>query len=383
MEITQINELRRSMAAVGASVKGLGGKVSAATKTTQQAAKAVSAAARVTQAVATLLDFDEISKLKEKTVTTGKSSQSTAKQKAAKTDAVEEKSAAAKWGSDFWTRFGLSVQEQEDSAYAAGGNFITRLGQGIANAFGDVVQWVREHLWSPIQAGWSALGTLSLGLGAKLTTTASALWTSFQTAWQTGGSRVVQIGNGLLNSASTLWQRFTAGWGSRSVGIGNTLVNTASTLWQRFSALWGVRSVSVVNTLKNSAATLWEQFKSGWSGRVLGLKISYNTNVGSVKRAVYKALGLSGWPSISFAARGGVFTSATLTMLGEAGTEAVVPLENNTGWMDVMAQKLGERMGFGGSVTVPVYIGGEKVAEQVVRAINAATRRTGVSPLYV
>ena len=145
------------------------------------------------------------------------------------------------------------------------------------------------------------------------------------------------------------------------------------------------RAVSIVNTLKNSAASLWEQFRSGWAGRTLGLKISYNSNVGEVKKAVYRALGLSGWPRISFAARGGVFHSATLTMLGEAGTEAVVPLENNTGWMDVMAQKLGDRMGGtgGGSITVPVYIGGEKLAETVVNALNAQTRCTGVNPLYI
>ena len=78
-----------------------------------------------------------------------------------------------------------------------------------------------------------------------------------------------------------------------------------------------------------------------------------------------------------------MFRSATLTMLGEAGTEAVVPLENNTGWMDIMAQKLGERMGGTGSVVVPVYIGGEKLAEAVVDAINDTTRRSGVSPLYI
>ena len=165
--------------------------------------------------------------------------------------------------------------------------------------------------------------------------------------------------------------------------IGNSLVSGAATLWARFSAGWGTRTVSVVNTLKNSAASLWEQFRSGWAGRVLGLSVRYNSNVTGVKRAVYKALGLSGWPSISFAARGGVFRNATLTMLGEAGTEAVVPLENNTGWMDVMAQKLGERMGGTGSVVVPVYIGGEKLAEAVVDAINDATRRSGVSPLYI
>lgn len=45
-------------------------------------------------------------------------------------------------------------------------------------------------------------------------------------------------------------------------------------------------------------------------------------------------------PAIPQLARGGIVDSPTLAMVGEAGKEAVVPLENNTGWMDVLAQKV-------------------------------------------
>ena len=232
-------------------------------------------------------------------------------------------------------------------------------------------------LWTNFSLLW---GTRSVGIVNTLTNGASALWTNFAAVW---GTRGVGIVNTLTNGASALWANFAAVWGTRGVGIVNTLTSAASTLWANFAAGWGTRSVGIVNTLVNSAASLWQQFRSGWAGRTLGLTVTYSTNVGAVKRAVYRALGLSGWPTISFAARGGVFRSATLTMLGEAGTEAVVPLENNTGWMDVMAEKLGERMGGAGTITIPVYIGGEKLAEAVVEAVNAETRRTGVSPLYL
>ena len=40
-------------------------------------------------------------------------------------------------------------------------------------------------------------------------------------------------------------------------------------------------------------------------------------------------------------------------------------------------------MGGAGTITIPVYIGVEKLAEAVVGAVNAETRRTGVSPLYL
>jgi len=44
--------------------------------------------------------------------------------------------------------------------------------------------------------------------------------------------------------------------------------------------------------------------------------------------------------NIPMLSKGGVTTGATLAMIGEAGREAVLPLENNTSWMDTLAGKL-------------------------------------------
>ena len=317
---------------------------------------------------------------------------------------------AKKAGAEFWAQFGLGLRSVDDGGFSAGSGFLSRVAQGISNAFGSVKDWVRRHIWEPIQSGWSGLAGVVVTIGSALKNGPGELWERFRSAWLSGdrsvgildvlrngaavlwtgfsalwGSPAAGITDFLCNGASVLWANFSALWGSPGVGILDVLRNGAASLWNGFAVGWGSRAVSIADTLKNSAASLWEQFRSGWAGRTLGLKISYNSNVGGVKKAVYRALGLSGWPRISFAARGGVFRSATLTMLGEAGTEAVVPLENNTGWMDVMAQKLGDRMGGtgGGSITVPVYIGGEKLAETVVNALNAQTRCTGVNPLYI
>lgn len=61
-------------------------------------------------------------------------------------------------------------------------------------------------------------------------------------------------------------------------------------------------------------------------------------------------------------ARGGIVEQPTLSLIGEAGKEAVMPLERNTGWIDYLADKLHERGGVGAGdqethVTIPVYIG--------------------------
>jgi phage-related protein len=45
-------------------------------------------------------------------------------------------------------------------------------------------------------------------------------------------------------------------------------------------------------------------------------------------------------PPITPLAKGGLVSDTTLAMIGEAGKEAVLPLENNTGWMDQLAERL-------------------------------------------
>lgn len=413
-----MERVRQRLDALTARVRGAQTSLNSVSRAAEKATAAVKQAASASRAVATLLAFDEINRLKEVSSGSGGSGRKSGKASTAKTKTGLTSEGAAVTpalpkvpkSSDFqfWPQLSVGFEKAQQDSLTGGRTLVERLQQGVASALGDPGQWVDLHLWSPIQKGWLTMGLLAVAVGVELKNGASELWQRFLERWNGGvrlvevwntlknapaalwqnfllnwGTRSVSIWNSLRSSAAALWQGFSAGWGSRAVHIGNSLVSGAATLWARFSAGWGTRTVSVVNTLKNSAASLWEQFRAGWAGRVLGLSVRYNSNVTGVKRAVYKALGLSGWPSISFAARGGVFRNATLTMLGEAGTEAVVPLENNTGWMDVMAQKLGERMGGTGSVVVPVYIGGEKLAEAVVDAINDATRRSGVSPLYI
>ena len=53
-------------------------------------------------------------------------------------------------------------------------------------------------------------------------------------------------------------------------------------------------------------------------------------------------------PTIPYLAKGGIVDSATLAMIGEAGKEAVIPLENNTQGLDLLASKLQTRMSTSG-----------------------------------
>lgn len=50
-------------------------------------------------------------------------------------------------------------------------------------------------------------------------------------------------------------------------------------------------------------------------------------------------------PKIPKLARGGIIDSPTIAMVGEAGKEAIIPLENNTGWINKLADKLADKIG--------------------------------------
>jgi hypothetical protein len=90
-------------------------------------------------------------------------------------------------------------------------------------------------------------------------------------------------------------------------------------------------------------------------------------------------------PEIPKFAKGGVINQPTLAMVGENGKEAVMPLENNTGWIDELAMKLATIMSVGKSTAQtqnqPIYIeldiGGTKFGKVCIDSINSQQRRAG------
>lgn len=77
-------------------------------------------------------------------------------------------------------------------------------------------------------------------------------------------------------------------------------------------------------------------------------------------------------PKIPKLARGGIVDSPTVAMIGEAGKEAVMPLERNTGWINQLADKLADKIGSNNSspIQLVVKIGEDTIFDKVVEGIN-------------
>lgn len=88
-------------------------------------------------------------------------------------------------------------------------------------------------------------------------------------------------------------------------------------------------------------------------------------------------------PSIPYLAKGGIIKQPTLAMIGESGKEAVMPLENNDGWIEKLAEKIASKLGGDntgkGDTTVTVVLEGDakKLFKVVKKEADEFTRTTG------
>lgn len=139
------------------------------------------------------------------------------------------------------------------------------------------------------------------------------------------------------------------------------------------NAVWGVIK-GLINLIIDGLNFLWTTIYSAIAGIVNG--------IGSIAKAIGELIGANwGWempkdppkipkftwdiPDVPLLALGGIVNNpgrGVPVIAGEAGAEAVLPLERNTEWMDILAEKISGS----GQLTIPIILSGKKIAEYVV-----------------
>lgn len=303
------------------------------------------------------------------------------------------------------------------------------------DGWGSVGDWVQEHIGDPVAKAvglgrdkWEYVSSWvgeRLGGGVSKAIGLGKDGWSYVSEWvkdRLGGG--VSKGIGLLKDG---WSSVKDWVNDRTGGGVSKLVSLAKNGWSSVSS-W-------VSNFRTGVSAKVSLVKYGWktlSGFIgsftkkIGLKLTWY-NVSGWKAAVAKVLfGKSQWPSLRFAARGGVVDGATLfgnTVVGEAGKEAIIPLERNTEWTGQVAKLLARhlydlpqpaaptaysssnaisgsdmaelvallrairsdvaavRQSGGGSVTVNTNLDGRTIARSTIDYINGQAKATGVNPL--
>lgn len=196
-------------------------------------------------------------------------------------------------------------------------NFWIGLWNGIKTAAGAAMDWLKS--------AFSALGTFFTETWAKFKDAGARAWASIKTIFG--------------NVAGFFKEKFGQAWaavkaifstgGAIFSGIVDGISSAFKSIVNRL-----IRGINkVVSIPFNAINTALDKLRSV---DILGNK-------------PFSFLPTISVPEIPELAKGAYVRGATQAIIGEAGKEVVLPLERNTGWMDMLAERLAEK---GGGVTV-------------------------------
>lgn len=163
------------------------------------------------------------------------------------------------------------------------------------------------------------------------------------------------------------------------LGLTNFISGVFSGNWRR--AWFGVRQIfeSIVSGLSHI-------FKAPLNFMIDGIN-KFLSGIGKIKIPDWvPGVGGKGFsiPRIPRLAKGGIVSASTIANIGEAGTEAVIPLQRNTQGLDMIAEKISERLslsqndGTGATYVIKLVLDdGRVITKMVIDNIKDYEARTG------
>ena len=264
------------------------------------------------------------------------------------------------------------------SAVDAVVKFFTNLGKDMSNAVSSAVDAV-VGFFSGL---WNGLVSIVSGIFSAVSGAFNNVKTAMGNAINTAKTTVINIFNGIKSGITTVVN-----------GVKSTVSNV-------FNAIKSAISTPI-NAAKSTVLNVFNAIKSGISDKINAAKSTVSSAIDKIKSVMnfhwklpelkLPHISISGEfslnpprvPSfgISWYAKGGVFDSPTLFPfgngrlggLGEAGAEAIVPLEKNTKWLDKIAEKLGSN----GPSQIVLEVDGKVFAKTAINSINDLTRQQG------
>lgn len=213
------------------------------------------------------------------------------------------------------------------------GDFIGALVNGVLEIWNKFIQPIIMYLIDKLAPAWSFISSLVVGVFGTIIGVVSDV---------IGG--IIKTLRGVVDFIVGV---FTGNWKKAWDGIKNIFTG----LWDGVVGIFkGVINVviDVINAIISGINKLhWEV--PDWVPLIGGKEFGFSI------------------PKIPKLARGGVVDRPTYAMIGEAGKEAVMPLERNTGWIDQLANKLADKIGGGnGDIKLTVKLGEETIFDKFI-----------------
>lgn len=313
------------------------------------------------------------------------------------------------------------------------GEFFSGLWTKLQEIFEPIGQWFGEKF----QQAWDAIVNIFSGIGEWFSGVFQGAWDAIVNIFTPIGSwfgqRWADVTSALANIGAWFTDMFQKAW----TGLTNIFSKLGSWFGERWADVtnalssvsnwFGEMFTNAYNAVKDAFSSIGDFFKGVWdtvksifvnAGQMVGeavggaFKSAVNAVLGTIENVVNGFIGMIngvlgvvrnlpglGWVgsvstvSLPRLARGGIVDSPTIAMIGEAGKEAVVPLEN-TGFIQTLGRVVSSAVvnamagispqgGFSSDGDIVIQIAGHEFGRVAIQEINKEHERAGQTLLKI
>ena len=255
------------------------------------------------------------------------------------------------------------------NAIIAGINGIIEMVTGAVEIVSGVINFIVSLVTLDFQGMWDAIKQIFGGVKDF-----------FVGLWDTVIGSIVAFFEGIINWFNEI-----------GAVIDNVLNNIAMSFKQVWASIgnWFKTKVLVIFTKEfwvRTFDTIKQGMKSAMNGVIGIVENAVNWIVRQLNKLHWNIpdwVPLLGGKSFGFNIRevhiprlatGGIATRSVIANIGENGTEAILPLDKNTGWMDKLANKISNQ---GTPSKIVMMVGEKELGWATINSINDITRQTG------
>ena len=251
-------------------------------------------------------------------------------------------------------------------------NTFQNIGQWFADRYNDIknaLQSVGNWFTQKFQEAWNGLTTIFSGLGSWFGQRWSDVTSVLSNVADWFGNIFGQAYSAVQNAFSSIGSFFSGIWDT----VQSIFVNAGQAVGDAVGGAFSGAVNAVLETI--------EDVVNGFIDMINGV-------IGIINKLPGVSLGYIGNVYLPRLARGGIVDSPTVAMIGEAGKEAVVPLEN-TGFLQTMGRVVSSAVvdalggitshsgGFTGNGDIIIQIGGHEFGRIAIQEINKEQERAG------
>lgn len=273
------------------------------------------------------------------------------------------------------------------------GEFFSGLWTKLQEIFEPIGQWFGEKF----QQAWDAIVSIFSGIGEWFSGVFQGAWDAIVNIFTPIGSwfgqRWADVTNALSSVSNWFGEMFTNAY--------NAVKDAFSSIGDFFKGVWDTVKSIFVNAGQMVGEAVGGAFKSAVNAVLGTIENVVNGFIGMINGVlgVVRNLPGLGWVgsvstvSLPRLARGGIVDSPTIAMIGEAGKEAVVPLEN-TGFIQTLGRVVSSAVvnamagvspqgGFSGDGDIVIQIAGHEFGRVAIQEINKEHERAGQTLLKI